>query len=122
MAQLAEGGFSWVDWLRRLAGLLPGLEERRGELAAEGTTTRSTEMAEHDQREALAQATSRQQQAMMLATELAWCQMAGFTRAEWQRLRFMRWLHRQGQLTEFPQGHDAVPVGVVMTRCDEFDG
>ena len=121
MAQLAWGGYSWVDWLRRLAGLLPGLEERRGELAAEGTATRSTEMAEHDQREVLAQATSRQQQAMILATELAWCRMAGFTRAEWQRLRFMRWLHRQGQLTEFPQGHYAVPVGVVTIRGDAFE-
>ena len=121
MAQLAWRGFSWVDWLRRLAGLPPGLEERRGELAAEGTT-RSAEMAEHDRREALAQVANRQQQAMMLAAELAWCQMAGFTPAEWQRLRFMRWLHRQGQLTEFPQGHYVVPVGVVTTRCDAFDG
>ncbi len=109
MAQLAWGGYSWVDWLRRLAGL----EERRGKVAAEGTTTRSAEMAEHDQREALAQATSRQQQAMILATELAWCRMAGFTRAEWQRLRFMRWLYRQGRLTEFPHEHQAVPVGVL---------
>ena len=122
MAQLAWGGFSWVDWLRRLAHQLPGLDESRGALAVEGTTTRSTEMFEHDQRETLAQIASRQQQAMMVAAELEWCWRAGFTRAEWQRLRFMRWLHRQGQLTEFPQGHYEVPVGVVTIRCDEFDG
>ena len=122
MAQLAWLGCSWMDWLRRLAGLLPGLEERRGELAAEGTATRSAEMPEHDRQEALAQIASRQQQTMLLATELEWCRRAGFTRAEWRRLRFMRWLHRQGRLTEFPQGHHAVPVGAVTTRCDEFDG
>ncbi len=79
-------------------------------------------MLKHDQPEALAQIASRQQQAMILAAELAWCRMAGFTLAEWQRLRFMRWLHRQGQLTEFPQGPYAVPVGVVTIRCDQFDG
>ena len=121
MAQLAGGGLSWVDWLRRLARLLPGLEESRGELA-EGTTTRSVEMPEHDQGEALVEIASRQQQAMMQAAELEWCRRAGLTRAEWQRLRFMRWLHRQDQLTEFPQGHYAVPVGVLTGRCDTFDG
>ena len=121
MAQLAWRGCSWVDWLRRLARLLPGLEESQGELAAEGTTTRSTEMFEHDRREVLAQIASRQQQAMMLAAELEWCRRAGFTLAEWQRLRFMRWLHQQGQLTEFPQGRYEVPVRVFATRCDTFD-
>ncbi len=77
-------------------------------------------MAENDQREALAQIAG-WQQAMILAAELEWCRKAGFTRAEWQRLRFMRWLHQQGQLSEFPQGRYEVPVRVFATRCDTFD-
>ena len=120
MAQLAWEGFSWLDRLRQLARLIRGLEESRGELVAEGTTTRSAEMLKHDQQVGLARI-ARTQQAIKLAAEFEWCRRAGFTRAEWQRLRFMRWLHQQGRLTEFPQGRYEVPVRVFATRCDTFD-
>jgi hypothetical protein len=36
--------------------------------------------------------------------ELEWCRLAGFTRREWQRLLFARWLYRTGELTEYPEG------------------
>lgn len=38
-----------------------------------------------------------------LAADLAWCQEAGFTRFEAQRLIFARWLYREGMLTEYPR-------------------
>ena len=38
------------------------------------------------------------------AEQQEWFRLAGFTRTEWQRLVYMRWLHRQGELTEYPQG------------------
>ena len=33
-----------------------------------------------------------------------WFRLAGLTRTEWQRLVFMRWLYRQGQVTDYPEG------------------
>ncbi|MDP9372664.1 MAG: hypothetical protein M3Q65_09475 [Chloroflexota bacterium] len=36
--------------------------------------------------------------------EREWCRLAGFNRAEWQRLVFTRWRYRQGELTEYPEG------------------
>lgn len=39
-----------------------------------------------------------------LVVDLEWCQEAGFTRMEAQRLIFVRWLYREGQLTEYPDG------------------
>jgi len=38
------------------------------------------------------------------AEQQEWFRLAGFTRTEWQRLVYMRWLYRQGELTEYPQG------------------
>ncbi len=32
--------------------------------------------------------------------EELWCQLAGFTRAEYRRLLFLRWLYQTGRLTE----------------------
>ena len=37
-----------------------------------------------------------------LTAEQEWCRVRGFTRREWQRLVFARWLYRQGRLTEHP--------------------
>ena len=31
-------------------------------------------------------------------------QEVDFTRTEWQRLAFLRWLYRTGRLTEWPEG------------------
>lgn len=39
-----------------------------------------------------------------LVVALEWCQEAGFTQMETQRLIFARWLYREGQLTEYPDG------------------
>lgn len=39
-----------------------------------------------------------------LVVALGWCQEAGFTQMETQRLIFARWLYREGQLTEYPDG------------------
>lgn len=36
------------------------------------------------------------------AEQQEWFRLAGFTRTEWQRLVYMRWLYRQGELTEYP--------------------
>ncbi len=33
-----------------------------------------------------------------------WFRLAGFSRIEWQRLVYARWRHRQGLLTDNPQG------------------
>ena len=33
-----------------------------------------------------------------------WFRLAGFSRIEWQRLVYARWRHRQGLLTDYPQG------------------
>jgi hypothetical protein len=37
-----------------------------------------------------------------LTAEQEWCRVRGFSRREWQRLVFVRWLYRQGRLTEYP--------------------
>jgi hypothetical protein len=36
--------------------------------------------------------------------EVEWFRLAGFSRREWQRLLFARWLYRSGELTEYPEG------------------
>ena len=36
--------------------------------------------------------------------EVEWFRLAGFSRREWQRLLFARWLYRTGELTEYPEG------------------
>jgi hypothetical protein len=33
-----------------------------------------------------------------------WFRLAGFSRIEWQRLVYARWRHREGLLSEYPQG------------------
>lgn len=38
------------------------------------------------------------------AEQQEWFRLAGFTRTEWQRLVYLRWLYRRGELTEYPQG------------------
>ena len=72
-----------------------------------------------NQREAVARLAREEEQATTLVAELEWCRLAGFSRTEWQRLRFARWLYHQGRLTEFPEGNSAVPVGVLTTWQDE---
>lgn len=37
------------------------------------------------------------------AEQQEWFRLAGFTRREWQRLVYMRWLYHQGELTEYPE-------------------
>lgn len=37
----------------------------------------------------------------LTAEQQEWFRLAGFTRTEWQRLLFARWLYRQGQLTDY---------------------
>ena len=43
-----------------------------------------------------------QRKADQLTAEQRWCSLRGFTRREWGRLVFMRWLYQQGRLTEYP--------------------
>ena len=77
-------------------------------------------MFDGDASEVVTQSASQQEQGMHLTAELAWCRIVGFSECEWRRLRFMRWLYRQGRLTEFPHGHQAVPVGVLAIWQDEW--
>ncbi len=77
-------------------------------------------MFDGDASEVVTQAASQEEQAMHLAAELAWCRIVGFSEWEWQRLRFMRWLYRQGRLTEFPHQREAVPVGALAIWQDEW--
>lgn len=37
----------------------------------------------------------------LTAEQQEWFRLAGFTRTEWRRLLFARWLYRQGQLTDY---------------------
>jgi hypothetical protein len=39
------------------------------------------------------------------AEQQEWFRLAGFSRIEWQRLVYARWLHHQGLLTEYPPEH-----------------
>ena len=65
-------------------------------------------MDEHDRRDAATVARSDSAQEPRTAVEQAaqeeqwWCERAGFTRAEWSRLVFLRWLYQRGRLTEWP--------------------
>ncbi len=77
-------------------------------------------MFDGDAREVVTQSASQRDQAMPLAAELAWCRLVGFSEREWQRLCFMRWLYRQGRLTEFPHEYQAVPGGVLAIWHDEW--
>ena len=38
---------------------------------------------------------------VLVGVEPAWVQQGGFSRLEWQRLVFLRWLYRTGRLTEW---------------------
>lgn len=40
------------------------------------------------------------------AEQQEWFRLAGLTRTEWQRLVFMRWLYRQGRVTDYPEGRE----------------
>ena len=65
-------------------------------------------MPENEQRDAVTRvAPNKAQQSQAtdeITAEQEWCRLAGFTRTEWQRLVFTRWRHRQGELTEYPEG------------------
>ena len=62
-------------------------------------------MSERQQHEAVARVPDEPKAvAQLTEAEVEWCRLAGFSRREWQRLLFARWLYRSGQLTEFPEG------------------
>ena len=48
-----------------------------------------------------------ERQAYATAAEQDWARLVGFTPAEWRRLVFLRWLYRQGRLTDFPPSDGA---------------
>lgn len=58
-------------------------------------------MSTHDQRETAMQITE-ERPVYATDAEWDWARLTGFTQAEWRRLVFLRWLYRQGRLTEFP--------------------
>ena len=39
--------------------------------------------------------------AVLVGEAPAWAQQGGFSRREWRRLAFLRWLYRTGRLTEW---------------------
>ena len=65
-------------------------------------------MADKDQRDIATQANEqemlRQQIDEVTPEQQEWFRLAGFSRIEWQRLVYARWRHRQGLLTDNPQG------------------
>ena len=65
-------------------------------------------MADKEQREVATQANEheslRQQVEEVTPEQQEWFRLAGFSRIEWQRLIYARWRHRQGLLTDYPQG------------------
>ena len=60
-------------------------------------------MSEHEGRDAARPvADDTTPAAAVLADEApAWAEQGGFSRREWQRLVFLRWLYRTGRLTEW---------------------
>jgi len=65
-------------------------------------------MADKEQRDIATQANEqeslRQQIEEVTPEQQEWFRLAGFSRIEWQRLVYARWRHRQGLLTDYPQG------------------
>lgn len=65
-------------------------------------------MAEKEQRDIATQASEqdalRQEIDEVTPEQQEWFRLAGFSRIEWQRLVYARWRHRQGLLTDYPQG------------------
>lgn len=65
-------------------------------------------MADKEQRDIATQAnerdTLRQEIDEVTPEQQEWFRLAGFSRIEWQRLIYARWRHRQGLLTDYPQG------------------
>jgi len=61
-------------------------------------------MPEHEEQNAGTRVAEDQDAAERLTEEQEWCRQAGFSRLEWQRLSFTRWLYREGHLTESPEG------------------
>ena len=63
-------------------------------------------MSEQQQHDAVTRVTREPEAVEQLTSEAEqeWCRLAGFTRLEWQRLVFTRWLYREGHLTEHPEG------------------
>ncbi len=62
-------------------------------------------MSEQQQRDAVTRVTDEPTAVEQLTeAEVEWFRLAGFSRREWQRLLFARWLYRSGELTEYPEG------------------
>jgi DNA-binding SARP family transcriptional activator len=65
-------------------------------------------MADKEQRDIATQANEqdalRQEIDEVTPEQQEWFRLAGFSRIEWQRLVYARWRHRQGLLTDYPQG------------------
>lgn len=70
---------------------------------AESTSEGVYKLNERNERDSSGQVAGAEPSAE-LAVALEWCQEAGFTQMETQRLIFARWLYREGQLTEYPDG------------------
>ncbi len=51
--------------------------------------------------------------------EREWPRRPGFTETEWRRLVFMRWLYRQGRLTEYPHGRYTLPEPILRIWQDK---
>ncbi|HEX5502851.1 MAG TPA: hypothetical protein VFW96_09520 [Thermomicrobiales bacterium] len=63
-------------------------------------------MPEHEQQDAATRtAGSEDRDTVREWTEdLEWCRRAGLTNADLRRLLFVRWLYREGQITDYPEG------------------
>ena len=58
-------------------------------------------MDEQNLRDAAIAVASERPPATGSSLEELWCQLAGFTRAEYRRLLFLRWLYLRGRLSEW---------------------
>lgn len=63
-------------------------------------------MPEHEQHDAATRTAGNDDRRTLpeWTEELEWCHRAGLTSADFRRLLFARWLYREGQLTDYPEG------------------